>query len=98
MNTYLSFCILLLLGSCLNADSGNKNREQLNQRIIQLEQRIDSLQNVQNVSDPGGENNRTNSLSSGSIRNEERCQAITKRGTQCKRNANNSHYCWQHGR
>jgi hypothetical protein len=27
-----------------------------------------------------------------------RCQAITKKGTQCKRNAKpGSNYCWQHG-
>lgn len=26
-----------------------------------------------------------------------RCQAITKKGTQCKRNARSGGYCWQHG-
>jgi hypothetical protein len=26
-----------------------------------------------------------------------RCQAITKKGTQCKRSARSGGYCWQHG-
>jgi Family of unknown function (DUF5763) len=26
-----------------------------------------------------------------------RCQAITKKGTQCKRTARSGGYCWQHG-
>ena len=26
-----------------------------------------------------------------------RCKAITKSGTQCKRNASSNGYCWQHG-
>lgn len=26
-----------------------------------------------------------------------RCQAITKKGTQCKRTATSGSYCWQHG-
>jgi len=25
------------------------------------------------------------------------CQALTKKGTQCKRNARSGGYCWQHG-
>jgi endonuclease YncB( thermonuclease family) len=27
-----------------------------------------------------------------------RCQAITKKGTQCKRNATKGNYCWQHAK
>lgn len=39
----------------------------------------------------------SNSSSSGSYQTSGRCQATTKKGTQCKRNASSgSKYCWQH--
>lgn len=97
MKMIFSFC-LLLLASCFNDNSSNPKTEQLNQRITRLEQRIDSLLSGGNTH-PAGLNNtdRSNAVSYGTDRESGRCQAITKKGTQCKRKAKNKSYCWQHG-
>lgn len=88
--------MLVLLASCFNA--GNCKIEELNQRIKTLEQRIDSLSSAGNAFSIGIHNtNRHNAVSFGAVRQSDRCQAITKKGTQCKRNAKKGSYCWQHG-
>lgn len=96
------FFTLMLLSSCFNAD--NRKIEQLNKRIISLEQRVDSLSHAGDFTQPVGlydtYNTNTNpgkSASSGRVKQSNRCQAITKRGTQCKRTTKNGSYCWQHG-
>jgi len=82
MTKIFTICILLLFGSCFNTDSSTNETKLMNKRITRLEQRIDSLIGHGN----------TNSTESNN-----RCQAITKKGTQCKRKARNKGYCWQHG-
>jgi hypothetical protein len=97
MKMVFGFCLLLLLASCFNTDSNNKT-EQLNQRIIRLEQRIDSLISASNTNSMGLSNtNRPNAVSYSTVRESDRCRATTKKGTQCKRKAKNNSYCWQHG-
>ncbi|MFT3979242.1 MAG: DUF5763 domain-containing protein [Ferruginibacter sp.] len=82
MKTILTICVSFLFSSCYYSD---RETYYLNERITRLEQRIDSLTGGRNV-DPAEPGNYTYS----------RCQAITKRGTQCKRKAKNNGYCWQH--
>jgi hypothetical protein len=79
--------LTLLLCSCYNTD---RETNQLNQRITHLEQRMDSLINAQN-SYPGGSGNMN------TIRENGRCQGMTKKGIQCKRKPKSNSYCWQHG-
>ena len=102
MKLIFGFFMLILLSSCFNAD--NHKIEQLNQRIISLEQRLDSLSNAGGSTQPAGlyDTYNTNtkqrkSASSGMVKQSNRCQALTKKGTQCKRTAKNGSYCWQHG-
>lgn len=72
--------------------------DQLKQRITRLEQKMDSLINGGNINLIGSNNNNSNNvISPGTVRQVSRCQAITKKGTQCKRTAKNNGYCWQHG-
>jgi hypothetical protein len=87
-------CLSLLLFSCFNNDRETGEMDQLNQRITRLEQRIDSLiKNANSI-----KLNNMNSLNTPSynttLRNFNRCQAITKKGTQCSRKAKNNSYCW----
>ena len=107
MKLTVGLFMLILLSSCFNADT--RKIEQLNQRIITLEQRIDSLSHAGDFTQPVGlydtyntNKNNTNanpakSASTRIVKQSNRCQAITKRGTQCKRTAKNGSYCWQHG-
>lgn len=76
----------ILFSSCYNADS---KTNELNQRITRLEQKVDSLINVQNL-DAG----RSENISA--VNDYFRCKAITKKGTQCKRKSKGGGYCWQH--
>ena len=91
------FICPLLFASCFNNDISNSKTELLTQRIIHLEQRIDSLISDMNTNSARS-NNKSNdsSLSYGTFPQMKRCQAITKKGTQCKRKAKNDGYCWQH--
>jgi Family of unknown function (DUF5763) len=89
--------VLLLFASCFNKDSNTSETEPLNQRINLLEQRIDSLIRDMNTNSTGlNSKGVDSSLSSRTVPQVNRCQAITKKGTQCKRKAKNSGYCWQH--
>jgi len=89
---------LLLFSSCFDARNNNSEIDRLNQRITVLEQRIDSLISDRNAN-PIGLNNITssNKTSYSTPRGTGRCQAMTKKGTQCKRKGKNNGYCWQHG-
>jgi uncharacterized protein DUF5763 len=98
MRQALPICILLFFSSCFNSESRSYETDELNQRIIPLEQRIDSLINAGNTNPAGIKNKSENTpVSYGVVRQTSRCQAITKKGTQCKRTAKNNGYCWQHG-
>jgi len=94
MTKIFTICILVLLTSCSNTSTSETDL--LTQRITHLEQKVDSLIGDMNI----------NSIVSNQINNSgfsdinqqvNRCQAITKKGTQCKRRAKNNGYCWQHG-
>lgn len=78
----------LLFSSCYTTD---RETNQLNQRITRLEQRIDSLINTKNENSGG-------SINMNTIGENDRCQAMTKNRTQCKRKAKRNGYCWQHGK
>lgn len=96
MKTIAAICLSLLLFSCINKDRETVEMDQLNRRIILLEQRIDSL--IRNANSIRLNNtNSPNTASHSTLLNFGRCQAITKKGTQCKRKAKNNSYCWQHG-
>lgn len=92
-----SFSLLFLLASCFNEKNSQDQIDHLNLRLTQLEQRIDSFARAQGLNVMGTTANQ-GPTSAKLVRQSERCQAITKKGTQCKRTASNSGYCWQHGR
>ncbi len=97
MKQIFIICSLSLLSSCSNSNSNTNEIDQLNQRINRLEQKIDSLLSVGNASSFGSYNKtKDNSVSYKSVQTINRCQAITKKGTQCKRTAKDNGYCWQH--
>jgi hypothetical protein len=88
LKTILIIYLSLLLCSCAGKD---RETDQQNQRITRLEQRMDSL--------AGGRNNSSgynSNISSGDVLVNGRCQAITKKGTQCKRKGKKDGYCYQH--
>lgn len=87
MKKIINASLLLLFTFCFTG-CNNSETEQLNHRVTQLEQKIDSLL---------GSRNNYDSFSYGSNQHAGRCQAVTKKGTQCKRAARNNNYCWQHG-
>jgi len=91
-------CLSLLLSSCFNNNSEKEEIDRLNQRITLLEQKIDALTNGSN-SNPIRLNSMSNpsSDSYSTPRQSGSCQAITKKGTPCKRKAKYNGYCWQHG-
>lgn len=93
MKNIFTICLLLFF-SCNNGETGEIN--QLSERVLRLEQRMDSLTRNGNRI---GSNNRHDPepASYGTFREGGRCQAITKKGTQCKRKAKNNSHCWQHG-
>lgn len=97
MRVFTGLCILFLLASCFNEKNSQDQIDQLNLRLTQLEQRIDSFASAQGLNVMGTTANQ-GPTSAKLVRQSERCQAITKKGTQCKRTASNSGYCWQHGR
>jgi hypothetical protein len=86
------------LTSCFNTDNNVNERNQLDIRIARLEERIDSLINSRHINSGGSNNTGSYKQSPEKIvRQTNRCQAITKKGTQCKRTAKGGDYCWQHG-
>ena len=100
MKLIFGFFTVIILSSCFNSD--NRKIEQLNRRIISLEQRLDSLSNAGGSNQPIGlydtyNTTQSKSDSPGMVKKSNRCQALTKKGTQCKRAAKNGSYCWQHG-
>lgn len=91
------FTILILI-SCSYTGNDVNQQDQLNLRIARLEQRIDSLINSRHINSAGSNNNGIYNQSPEKIVPQvNRCQAITKKGTQCKRTARSGDYCWQHG-
>jgi len=96
MKIVFSCCLVILLTSCFNTSRNNIRTEQLNQRILLLDQRIDSLISSVNTNLNGLKDTGNSFISYSTVRKTNRCQAITKKGTQCKRSAKNN-YCWQHG-
>ena len=96
MKKIATICLGLLFFSC----SGNDRREidELKQRVLSLEQKLDALSNGRTVPLTGIDNRNSAGTSSYSAPiGSNRCQAFTKKGTQCRRKAKNNGYCWQHG-
>ena len=90
-------CTLLVSAACSNNDKTNNEAQLLNQRILRLEQKIDSLiSDMHTNSIVSNNKSGDSSLSSSTSLLTNRCQAITKKGTQCKRKVKNYGYCWQH--
>jgi hypothetical protein len=99
VRTILAFVTIIQLTSCLNSKDSGGELDQQNERITHLEQKIDSLINANNSGRAlYGEKRSDNHDSSGAVQQINRCQAITKKGTQCKRIAKYGGYCWQHRR
>ncbi len=98
MRTISAICLSLLLFSCVDHSRETGEINQLNQRIIRLEQRLDSLINDRNPYSIGSKNMKSpNTASYNAPPESGRCQAMTKKGTQCKRKSKSNGYCWQHG-
>jgi hypothetical protein len=84
--------IIFLCGLSLSLYSCNdpaKGTSQLNDRITRLEHRIDSLEGKT-------QNDSFSQTSLKTFIKNERCQAITKKGTQCKRKGKYNGFCMQH--
>jgi len=79
MKTIFNIFLCIVCISCFNK---SREKDQLNPKVIVLEQKMDSMNG-------GGKSN-------AAVPRSNRCQAITKRGKQCKRKAQHSSYCWQH--
>ena len=94
MRKIFVICISIFLVSCANTDT--TETELLKQRITRLEQQIDSLVSDRDINLTGSNKSSDNSVSNGNAHQVNRCQAIIKKGTQCKRKATNNNYCWQH--
>lgn len=95
MKKIITICMSFVIFSC-----GNRREEieELNQRLSRLEKIVASIVNASTV-DPDTMK-KTNNTRTGPYRSaisNSRCQAITKKGSQCKRKAKNNGYCWQHG-
>ncbi len=93
MKSLFTICLSLLLISCNTRD---REIDQLNQRIARLEQRVDSLLSNRNAG-PVGLNNIKSAAAASYSTTSTRCQALTKKGSQCRRKGNNNSNCWQHG-
>ena len=87
------FCLTGLLYSCTHTRNDNDKIEKLNQRISELEQRLESIGN-NNAEYVDKTDNTT--ITYTAARQMDRCLALTKKGTQCKRAGKNHGYCWQH--
>ncbi|HEX7845909.1 MAG TPA: hypothetical protein VF476_08935 [Chitinophagaceae bacterium] len=99
MKSICTIGLVLLFSSCFNDKSSTTETEQLKQRIIRLEERIDSLTNVGNSRlIESQERNSDSFVPYGTVQKFSRCQAITRKGAQCKRAAKGNGYCWQHRR
>lgn len=106
MRKYLIFLLLPFIAACYHENVAGNDVAKLNQRISLLEQRLDSIlyvpdQSAATSTSNNQQNNTTSySVSKGksktAVRYSNRCLATTKKGTQCKRNAKSSGYCWQH--
>jgi hypothetical protein len=98
MKLFVVCTLSLLLFSCYHNSSDREEIDQLKQRIISLEQKLDALTNGRTVAPMGLDNRNNAGTSSYSAPiGSNRCQALTKKGTQCKRKAKGNGYCWQHG-
>lgn len=90
MKLIVPFFGFLLLTSCSGLTGSNQEKDELNKRITLLEHRVDSLVKTRNI-DSVARN------ITGIVLVNDRCQALTKKGTQCRRKARNNTFCWQHG-
>lgn len=100
--------LALALGLLPACQSGTPNRE-LKQKLADLEFRVSWLEKQLAEKQPAdslplGSYGSSTGLRSGGQYNgstksyySARCQAPTKKGTQCKRSARSGGYCWQHG-
>ncbi len=98
MKTIIVICLSVLLFAFFNAGRDGEKIEELKHRIIRLESKIDSL--VRDRNNRPVEFNSTYTFRDSAynnLREMARCQALTKKGTQCKRKARNNSFCWQHG-
>ena len=101
----ITYIFLLVLGSCASRDEVSELKHKvadLDAKITQLEGKIDSLLIARNYPASRGRSESSSPESFYSSPNTKsgyysRCQATTKRGTQCKRSAQAGRsYCWQH--
>lgn len=97
MRMIVIICLASLFFSCSDQGKEIENMHQLNQRINELEKRIDSLIADRNMNLIALSNtNNSNAAIKSAFLGVPRCQTITRKGTQCRRKARNNNYCWQH--
>jgi Family of unknown function (DUF5763) len=98
MKLFAVCSLSLLLFSCYHNGSDREEIDRLKQRIISLEQKVDALTNSSTVPPNGFSKRNSSGTSSYSAPvSSNRCLALTKKGSQCKRKAKGNGYCWQHG-
>ena len=101
MKLIVTLALSIVCCSCFQATRDAGNIRQMEERITTLEQRLDALTG-QTTGSTSSINTFTSgtsgsSHSSGSSTYSGRCQATTKKGSQCSRKAKGGGYCWQHG-
>ena len=95
MKISIASILLLLFVSCQSPAS---DTAQLEQRVTELERRINQLEGSSHKSYETSVPLRSKAVSTRHMqKTSNRCQAITKKGAQCKRSAKGGDYCWQHG-
>lgn len=93
MRTLFLICLCSLIISCCKNATETENQ---NKRINLIEQRLDSLIENQNKQVIINQIKSENIPQGDAPQSLDQCRAITKKGTQCKRAAKESGYCWQH--
>lgn len=101
--------ILALAQGLLSACQSSSADRQLQQKLVDLEYRVSWLEKQLAEKQPADSllpgsygssaGQRSEGQYNGSTKSyySARCQAPTKKGTQCKRSARSGGYCWQHG-
>lgn len=98
MRNMAAVFLVLLLFSYFDKNKKTEKADQQTQRILKLEAKIDSLISIVTING-ALLNNKTGFKDSAynTLKQFSRCQALTRKGTQCLRKAKKNNYCWQHG-
>src|SRR5690348_1674307 len=96
-------CFTILLFATFTTACNNNKIDRLESEVQEIKQSLARIEMLLSGRAPENSTKVTpqDSYGSGDKTNKPvangRCNAITKKGTQCSRNAKSGGYCWQHG-